>query len=99
MALGGGIFTSMNKIMPGSYINYVSAARASSALSDRGVAALPLELNWGADDTVIEVTKADLEKDSLNQTGNTEYRIVLSILILNGMNYRKFVKIIQMILE
>lgn len=69
MALGGGIFTSMNKIMPGSYINYVSAARASSALSDRGVAALPLELNWGADDTVIEVSKEDLEKESLKIFG------------------------------
>lgn len=69
MALGGGIFTSMNKVMPGSYINYVSAARASAALSDRGIAALPLELNWGADETVIEMAGEDLEKDSLSILG------------------------------
>lgn len=69
MALGGGIFTSMNKIMPGSYINYISAARATSALSDRGVAALPLELNWGADDTVIEMTAEELEDKALGTFG------------------------------
>lgn len=69
MAMGGGIFTSMNKIMPGSYINYVSAARASSALSDRGYAALPLVLNWGADEVVIEMTVDELEESSMKVFG------------------------------
>ena len=47
MALGGGTFTTMNKLMPGSYINYVSAARAAASLSARGIAALPMKLKWG----------------------------------------------------
>ena len=34
MALGGGTFTSQNKELPGAYINFVSAASASAALSD-----------------------------------------------------------------
>lgn len=37
MALGGGNFISQNKVLPGTYINFVSAAHASAALSDRGV--------------------------------------------------------------
>ncbi|MFR7450132.1 MAG: hypothetical protein ACLUT5_12655 [Butyricicoccus sp.] len=39
MALGGGMYTVQNKVLPGAYINFVSAARASAALGDRGAAA------------------------------------------------------------
>jgi len=42
MALGGGTFLVQNKVLPGSYINFISAARASAVLSDRGVATMPL---------------------------------------------------------
>ena len=44
MALGGGTFTSQNKELPGAYINFVSAASASAALSDRGIEQCPLNL-------------------------------------------------------
>lgn len=47
MGLGGGIFLVQNKVLPGTYINFVSAARASENLSDRGYAALAMELDWG----------------------------------------------------
>lgn len=59
MALGGGNFTTQNKVLPGTYINFVSAASAGSTLSDRGVAAMPLELDWGLDGKVFEVTSDD----------------------------------------
>lgn len=49
MALGGGVWVTQNKKLPGSYINFVSVKGASSTLSERGVVALPLALNWGAD--------------------------------------------------
>ena len=52
MALGGGTFTTMNKILPGTYINFVSAPRASAALSDRGIAAMPAEFDWGPEGAV-----------------------------------------------
>ena len=53
MTLGGGTFTTQNKVLPGAYINFVSAALASSALSDRGIATIPLELDWGEENKVI----------------------------------------------
>lgn len=56
MALGGGIFVSQNKKLPGAYINFVSAARASATLSDRGIVALPIEMDWGEEGKVIELT-------------------------------------------
>lgn len=65
MALGGGSFIAQNKILPGSYINFVSAARASATLSDRGYATMPLELDWGTDGEIFEVTVADFQKYSL----------------------------------
>ena len=64
MALGGGIFLAQNKVLPGSYINFVSAAKASASLSDRGIATMPLVLDWGKDEEVFEVTSADFQKNS-----------------------------------
>lgn len=64
MALGGGTFITQNKVLPGSYINFVSAARATSSLSDRGIVAMPLELDWGIDEEVFQVTSDDFEKYS-----------------------------------
>ena len=69
MALGGGTFISQNKRLPGSYINFVSASRASSALSERGIAAMPLILDWGAENEVIEVTSEDFQKNALKIFG------------------------------
>lgn len=64
MALGGGTFISQNKVLPGSYINFISAARASAELSDRGIATMPLELNWGIDNAIFTVTKEDFIKNT-----------------------------------
>ncbi len=70
MALGGGTFQTMNKTLPGTYINFVSAARASSALSDRGIAAVPLALDWGPDGEVFEVLPEDLIQNSRKVFGH-----------------------------
>ena len=64
MALGGGIWQTQNKILPGSYINFTSIAKASATLSDRGIAAAPFILSWGPEGTVIEVTATDFIKNS-----------------------------------
>ena len=69
MALGGGVFYTQNKILPGSYINFVSASKSSATLSDRGVAAFPITLGWGADNTVFTVTAEDFQKNSLKIFG------------------------------
>lgn len=63
MSLGGGTFISQNKVLPGSYINFVSAARLKASLSDRGVATMPLELDWGLDGEVFTVTSEEIIKD------------------------------------
>ncbi len=69
MALGGGIFVTQNKVLPGSYINFISASRASASLSERGYAALPLELDWGIDGEVFTVEVDEFQKQSLKIFG------------------------------
>ncbi len=71
MALGGGSFTTQNKKLPGTYIHFVSAASASAALSDRGIATMPLELDWGRENEVFEVTSEEWQKDSRRIFGYT----------------------------
>ena len=56
MALGGGVFTAQNKTLPGAYINFVSVARATATLSERGFCAMPMVLDWGAEGDVFTVT-------------------------------------------
>lgn len=60
MAFGGGNFTTMNKVLPGTYINFISARSAGVGLSDRGVVLLPMELDWGEENKIFAVTAADI---------------------------------------
>lgn len=69
MALGGGTFLTRNKVLPGAYINFVSKARASANLSDRGYAAVPMELDWGPEKEVITVTSEEFIKNSMKYFG------------------------------
>jgi len=69
MGFGGGNFLTQNKVLPGTYVNFISASRASSSFSDRGVAAIGLELDWGADNEVIEVTSGDFSSNSISLFG------------------------------
>lgn len=69
MALGGGTFVAQNKVLPGAYINFVSLAAASATLSDRGIATMPLVLDWGVEGAVFEVTNADFQKNSMKIFG------------------------------
>ncbi len=65
MALGGGTFTVPNKVLPGAYINFVSMARALGSMGDRGIVALPLEMNWGPEDEVITIDAGEFQKEAL----------------------------------
>ena len=69
MALGGGNFIIHNKILPGSYINFISLAKASVEIAERGYVALPLELDWGKENDVITVEAGEFEKKSIELLG------------------------------
>ena len=53
-----------NKELPGAYINFVSKSAATAALSGRGIATMALELDWGREGEIFEVTNGDFQKNS-----------------------------------
>ena len=66
--LGGGVFVTQNKILPGSYINFVNASKASATLGERGVVAIALPIGKAAG-TVIEITRGEFVTDCANILG------------------------------
>lgn len=67
--LGGGTFVKQDKVLPGSYINFVSAAKSAAMLSERGIAAVPMAMSWGPEGTVLKITREEFEKNSLRLMG------------------------------
>ena len=68
MPMGGGTFTVQNKILPGSYINFVGYANAAT-LGARGTAALPLELDWGPEGQIYTLEAGEFNQTALEVFG------------------------------
>ncbi|MGE4276586.1 MAG: phage tail sheath family protein [Lawsonibacter sp.] len=68
MAMGGGTFTVQNKVLPGAYINFVSTG-STAAMGERGIAALPLELNWGPENQIWSMASGDFSGQALTVLG------------------------------
>lgn len=66
--LGGGVFVTQNKELPGSYINFVKATSAGGNIGERGAVAIALNLSKNPA-SVIELTKAEFIQDSMNLLG------------------------------
>lgn len=73
MALGGGEFKTMDKSMPGAYINTVSASTGLSITGDRGVVAIAIEHDYGNNGEIMEITPSDFREDSLTLLGYNLY--------------------------
>lgn len=72
--MAGGNFLTMNKKLPGAYINFKSVPNAVGTVGERGIATMPLQLEWGPNDTVIELLSTDLEDGaSLEKVGTTAF--------------------------
>jgi len=57
--MAGGIWTSMNKVRPGVYINFASERQAIGAIGERGVVTIPLPLSWGPSKQIITINAGD----------------------------------------
>lgn len=69
MALGGGVFVTQNKVLAGSYINFVQASKSTATLGERGVCAIALPLGNDTQGSVITVTRSEFLKDSQTLLG------------------------------
>lgn len=71
MGLGGGTFVTVGeKKLPGSYINFISVSRANVTISERGYVAMPLLLDWGAEESVTKITAEEFQNNSLKIFGH-----------------------------
>lgn len=87
--LGGGNFTFQNKKLPGAYINFVSASKASTDIANRGVAAVALNLDWGNDTDIFSVTVEEFAKDALKILGYNYSHNNMKILREMFLNVKK----------
>ena len=71
MAYGGGTWLVQNKVLPGTYINFVSKERAELVFSDRGYVAIGVELDWGADEEIFKVENGDFIENSTKYFGHS----------------------------
>lgn len=72
--MAGGNYLTYNKKLPGAYINFQSVPNAAGTLGERGIATMPLPLEWGPNHTVIELLSTDLEDgNSLSKVGTTAF--------------------------
>jgi hypothetical protein len=64
--MAGGTWVTQNKVRPGIYVNVKSVPDSLGNVSDRGIVALPLIMNWGIEATVVELNS---ESDFMNLCG------------------------------
>lgn len=85
--MAGGIFSSMNKIRPGAYINFEGESQVKIGISSRGIATLGTQLSWGEGNKLIELTGADLlNNNSLAKIGlsyNDEKALLFKLALQN----------------
>lgn len=58
--MAGGIFSAMNKVRPGAYINFESQSQLSANVGSRGIATIGSTLTWGEEGKLIELTIDDM---------------------------------------
>lgn len=59
MAYGGGSFVTQNKVLPGAYVNVVTADKATATLGERGYAAIALPIRAETAGKVITITNVE----------------------------------------
>lgn len=66
--MAGGTFVAQNKVRPGCYMNFVAVPAPASSIGTRGVAAMPMALDWGP--SYVELLSTDLlDGKSLGKVG------------------------------
>lgn len=59
--MAGGIWYSQNKSRPGAYINFLKEGEEVNINSARGIVAVGLELDWGAENELINLSAEDMK--------------------------------------
>jgi hypothetical protein len=70
--MAGGTWKIQNKVRPGAYLNFIPVIEPEITFADRGIATMPLVMDWGPEKQVVEVLSFDLaDGKSLTKIGYT----------------------------
>lgn len=58
--MAGGNWTYQNKVRPGVYMNFRSQSKAMGNFSEKGIATLPVAMNWGAPKEIMALNAAEI---------------------------------------
>ena len=58
--MAGGNWIAQNKVRPGAYINFDTEAPEGVLIGSRGIATMAMNLDWGEEGKLIEITAAEL---------------------------------------
>ena len=83
--MAGGTWTAQNKVRPGVYINYKSAAASIATMGERGTVVIPKQLSWGEVGKFITIESPD---DCMAKLGysSTDEKMLFVREILRGTN-------------
>lgn len=83
--MAGGTWTAQNKVRPGVYINYKSAAASIATMGERGTVVIPKQLSWGEVGKFITIESPD---DCMAKLGysSTDENMLFVREILRGTN-------------
>ena len=68
MALGGGRFITMNKALPGTYINVITNSTENFGI-ESGIVAFPFCMSWGKDAAITEITADEFMSKCFEKLG------------------------------
>lgn len=75
--MAGGTWTSQNKTRPGAYINFKSKKKDASIFGERGIVTIPLNLPWGPEKEVIEISADDDLFDLIGMDATEESTLLI----------------------
>lgn len=75
--MAGGVFITQNKIRPGFYHRFTRAARERGLFSPIGVAALPLELDWGDAEAIVSIDADATQSEAMRKLGHNMQDVLL----------------------
>ncbi len=90
--MAGGNYSAMNKIRPGAYLNFETQGQTGVIVGTRGIATMLMDLDWGEENKLIELTTSDLlDSTSLAKVGllTTDKEALLINLALQNCNKLK----------
>lgn len=92
--MAGGNWIAQNKVRPGAYINFESEIPTNVLIGSRGIATMAMNLDWGEEGKLIEVTAGDLiNGGSLSKIGmvaSSEDSLLPSLALQNAQLLKIF---------